>query len=158
MGGAIAFGILVITLLNSFTAGMVENIKENFSQILAGHIYIQGSELTESERILNVIRDDSLLLEIIEDLQLDVKYITRRANALSTLIFGSKQMMQMIEGVDWDEESYFKERLLLKEGSFAGLNDPQAIILASSTAQKLGIQTGETLSPGANHYWPAECG
>lgn len=145
LGGAIAFGIMIITLFNSFTAGMVENIKQTFSQILAGHIYIQGRELTESEKTLNVIRDDSLLLQLVEDLQLDVKYITRRSNAISTLIFGSKEMMQLIEGVDWDEETYFKERLLLKEGDLSGLNDPQAIILASTTADKLGVQRGETI-------------
>jgi putative ABC transport system permease protein len=145
LGGAIAFGIMIITLFNSFTAGMVENIKQTFSQILAGHIYIQGRELTESEKTLNVIRDDSLLLQLVEELNLDVKYITRRSNAISTLIFGSKEMMQLIEGVDWDEEAYFKERLLLKEGDLSGLDDPQAIILASGTAEKLGVQRGETI-------------
>jgi putative ABC transport system permease protein len=145
LGGAIAIGILVITLLNSFTSGMVNNIKENFSQILAGHIFIQGSEVTESGRILNVIRDDLLLRRLIDETGIDAQYITRRSSAFATLIFGSKELLQKIDGVNWGQESYFKDRLLLKEGDFTNVDDPHAIIISTSAQEKLGIQVGETL-------------
>jgi putative ABC transport system permease protein len=145
LGGAIAFGILVITLLNSFTSGMVNNIKENFSQMLAGHIFIQGSEVMESGRVLNVIRDDFLLRQLIDETGIDAQYITKRSGTFATLIFGSKELLQKIDGVNWGQESYFKDRLLLAEGDFTNVDDPRAIIISTSAQEKLGIQVGETL-------------
>ncbi|MBN1699433.1 MAG: ABC transporter permease [Spirochaetales bacterium] len=145
LGGAIAFGMLVITLLMSLTGGMVANVKENFSQILAGHIYIRGSELSESGKTINVIRDDSLLQRIIADLDIKVGYITKRSSAMATLIFGSREMLQGIEGIQWANESFFRDRLLIKEGSLAGLSDPRAIIISSNVGEKLGVEVGETL-------------
>lgn len=145
LGGAIAFGIMIITLINSVATGGVENVKENFSQLLAGHIYIRGRELTESGRTLRIIRDDTLLKKLTTELGDEVQYITKRSNAFSTLIFGSKEMIQSIEGIDWTGESYFSKRLLITEGSLDGLDNPNAIILSTETAEKLGVQVGETL-------------
>ena len=34
LGGAIAFGILIITLINGFTGSFVKNVGENFSHLL----------------------------------------------------------------------------------------------------------------------------
>jgi len=42
LGGAIAFGILIVTVINGFTGSFILNVSENFSNILAGHIFIQG--------------------------------------------------------------------------------------------------------------------
>jgi putative ABC transport system permease protein len=53
--------------------------------------------------------------------------------------------MQRVEGVNWSEESYFKNRLILTKGDLDGLTDKQAIILSSFTAEKLGVEVGETL-------------
>ena len=145
LGGAIAFGILVITVINGLTSGMVKNVKDNFSHLLAGHIFIQGTEITESGKTVSVIRDDTLLRDIIRDLDVDDKYLTKRSSTISTLIFGSKELMQRIDGVAWSEESYFKERLVLKEGNIDDIAEPNALILSSSAAQKLGIHVGETL-------------
>ncbi|MBN2535696.1 MAG: ABC transporter permease [Spirochaetales bacterium] len=145
LGGAIAFGIMIITLINSVAVGSVENVKENFSQLLAGHIYIQGKELTESGRTLKIIRDDTLLNSLTADLGDDVQYITKRSYAFCTLIFGSKELMQSIEGVDWTDESYFGRRLIITKGSLDGLENPNAIVLSTETAEKLGVQAGEAL-------------
>ena len=45
LGSAIAFGILFITLINGFTGSFIENVGENFSHLLAGHIFIDGVEM-----------------------------------------------------------------------------------------------------------------
>lgn len=145
LGGAIAFGIMIITLLNSIVGGSVGNVKENFSQLLAGHIYVRGKELTESGRTVQIIRDDSLLKTLTSGLGEDVQYITKRSSAFSTLIFGSKEMIQGIEGIDWSGESYFSKRLIITDGSLDGLKHPNAIILSTETAEKLGVQVGETV-------------
>ena len=55
LGGAIAFGFLIITLLNGFTSGLVVSVKENFSGIFGGHIFITGEEITERGSIVGKI-------------------------------------------------------------------------------------------------------
>jgi putative ABC transport system permease protein len=81
LGGAIAFGILIITLVNSFTAGVVENVQENFSHFLAGHIFLTGYEKSDSGRLINVIRDDAVLTEVIRRVeQHGLRYIAKRSS------------------------------------------------------------------------------
>ena len=65
LGGAIAFGIFVITMINGFTGSFVENVSENFSHLFAGHIFIDGVEKTASGKTISIIRDDSKILEAI---------------------------------------------------------------------------------------------
>ena len=57
LGGAIAFGVLIIILIGSFTSGVLENVRENFTGIFGGHIYVSGEELSSTERILSRIGD-----------------------------------------------------------------------------------------------------
>jgi len=144
LGGAIAFGILIITLLNSFTAGLADNIKNNFSSSFGGHIYISGQELTDSGRTVNLIRDDSLLNEILKNPALEIEQVNKRSRAMGSLIFGSKEKITRIDGVDWQREKEL-ENLELLEGSLENCSDARALILPASTAGKLGVQVGETL-------------
>ena len=59
LGGAVAFGILVITLITSLAAGFMVNVQENFASFLAGHIFVSGFEKSASGRLLEVIRDEA---------------------------------------------------------------------------------------------------
>ena len=51
LGVAIAFGFMIITLVNAFAAGFVVNIRENVSQLIAGHLFITGYEKSASGRL-----------------------------------------------------------------------------------------------------------
>ena len=145
LGGAIGFGLLVITVINGLTEGLLENVKENFSNLSGGHIFVRGSETTETGRVVQVIRDDEVIRETIEELGIDVRYLTKRSSFRGTLLFGSREITESINGVNWDGESYFADRLVLVEGSLDGLGDPKAIILSTPTAEKLGVIVGETV-------------
>ena len=48
LGGAIAFGLMIVTLLNGFAGSFIENVSENFSHLMAGHIFIDGVEKLHS--------------------------------------------------------------------------------------------------------------
>ena len=56
LGSAIAFGVLIITLINGFTGSFVENVGENFSHIFAGHIFIDGIDILAQKTDINKIR------------------------------------------------------------------------------------------------------
>jgi len=57
LGSAIAFGFFILTLINGFTGGLNTTIRDNFSGILGGHIYITGEEVSERSTRLGVIRN-----------------------------------------------------------------------------------------------------
>jgi putative ABC transport system permease protein len=147
LGGAIAFGILIITLVNSFTAGFVENVQENFSHLFAGHVFFYGYEKSPSGRLVTVIREDDLLIETIETMDtLPIQYISRRSSLEGTLIFEGESIRQEIAGVNWQEERYLADRLILREGSMEQvLADPQALILNEKMAARLNVVIGDTL-------------
>jgi len=147
LGGAIAFGILIITLVNSFTAGFVENVQENFSYFFAGHIFLTGYEKSSSGRLITVIRDDEVLIETIESLEnFPLKYLSRRSSLEGTLIFEGQSIRQEVVGVNWREEGFLTERLILREGSMEKvLADPRALILNEKMATRLNAEIGDTL-------------
>jgi putative ABC transport system permease protein len=147
LGGAIAFGILIITLVNSFTAGFVENVQENFSHFFAGHVFLYGYEKSPSGRLITVIRDDKVLIETIESLEnLPIQYLSRRSSLDGTLIFEGESISQEVVGVNWQEERYLSDRLILREGSMERvLADPRALILNEKMAERLNVQLGDTL-------------
>jgi putative ABC transport system permease protein len=147
LGGAIAFGILIITLVNSFTAGFVENVQENFSHFFAGHVFLYGYEKSPSGRLITVIRNDEVLIETIESLEnLPIQYLSRRSSLDGTLIFEGESISQEVVGVNWQEERYLSDRLILREGSMERvLADPRALILNEKMAERLNVEIGDTL-------------
>ncbi len=147
LGGAIAFGILIITLVNSFTGGFVENVQENFSHFLAGHIFLTGYEKSPSGRLINVIRDDRTLIATIETLEgLGLRYLSRRSSLNGTLIFEGQSISQEVVGVNWDEETHLRERVNLRQGSMERvLADPRALVLNEKMAARLNVEIGDTL-------------
>ena len=145
LGGAIAFGVLMITLLNGFTAGIVDNVKVNLSHIFGGHIFVTGSELSPSGRLLSTIGDDAIAQTALEEVQPLLQQINRRSQASAQLVFGSKDTVQRLDGVNWDAESSLARSLTVVEGSLADLQEPQALILPQATADKLGVAVGESL-------------
>jgi putative ABC transport system permease protein len=147
LGGAIAFGILIITLVNSFTAGFVENVQENFSHFFAGHVFLTGYEKSPSGRLITVIREDDVLIDTIDSLDdLPLQYLSRRSSLDGTLIFEGESIRQEVVGVNWQEEGFLFERLILREGSMEKvLADPRALILNEKMAVRLNVEIGDTL-------------
>ncbi len=147
LGGAIAFGILIITLVNSFTAGFVENVQENFSHFFAGHVFLTGYEKSPSGRLITVIREDDVLIETIESLEnLPLQYLSRRSSLEGTLIFEGESIRQEVVGVNWQEEGFLSERLILREGSMEQvLVDPRSLVLNEKMAVRLNVEIGDTL-------------
>jgi putative ABC transport system permease protein len=146
LGGAIAFGFLIITLVNAFAAGFVVNIRENVSQLIAGHLFITGYEKSASGRLIQVIRDDAELLAAIKRAELDTRLVAPRTLADATLIFAGEAVAQQIVGVEWEEQPFLRDRLVLRAGSIADVvGDPRGLILNESVAEQLGVEIGEVV-------------
>lgn len=146
LAGAIAFGMLVITIINALTGGLVENIRENFSHALGGHVFITGREFTNRGQIVSKIRPDERLDELLTENAQQIEAFTRRSQAFPSLIFGPKQTMQIVYGVDFAEEDRLLKSLVVTQGTLEHvLTEENAIILPQPVAERLGVEVGETI-------------
>jgi putative ABC transport system permease protein len=145
LAGAIAFGVMVITLASAFSAGMADSVKMNISRILGGHIFITGSELTSTMRIVNRIGDDEALEAALSEVEGLVARVNRRSTAFANLIFGSRQTVQRVDGVDLTNEADLLKALKVAGGSLNGVRERNFIILPALTAEKLDVRPGETI-------------
>ena len=147
LAGAIAFGVVVVTLLNGFTGGASRNIERVLTDLIGGHVYVSGTQLTESRLIINVIRDwedgSSPLADVVAEVEGQIADLNRRSRTLGTLIFGSKQTNQFLDGVDWHGEASFFPSLSLTAGSLPGPDDRNALILPEAAAERLRVEVGD---------------
>jgi putative ABC transport system permease protein len=149
LGGAIAFGITIVTLINGFAGSFVENVSENFSNILAGHIFVEGIEKTPAGREIRRIADDDTLLSVVENQDLSATFVSKRSEFTGALIFQGESIRQSVVGVDWEEEEYLRERLVLTSGEFDDMltrndrGERNGIILTEVIAEALNVQIGD---------------
>jgi len=146
LAGAIAFGMLAITLMNALTAGAVVNIRDNFSHALGGHVFITGREWTNSGQMIMKIRPDANLDRLLEEHASQIEAFTKRSQAMPSLIFGSQQTMHMVYGVDFVEENRLLDSLVVLDGSLEELKvNDDIIILPQPVGERLGVEVGETI-------------
>lgn len=145
LAGAIAFGIMIVTLINGFAGSFVKNVSENFAYLMGGHVFVSGSEYTESGKRISVIRDDSAIMKALTASGQTWSSIVKTSETTATLIFESKSIRQNLTGVDLAHSAMLKERLALVKGSWDDLSWPNAIVISQSVAKKLNALPGDTL-------------
>lgn len=146
LAGAIAFGLIVMTVINGLTNGLTESVKGNIANSLSGHIFINAAEVSPDRRDINIIRDDSLAMEALSNSGVEYQYITRRSKLQGSLIFGFREVNQSVQGVDLRNEPGFLESLNITGGSLENLSNPKAVILPEKSAKKLGVEIGEEIT------------
>jgi len=145
LGSAIAFGVMIVTLINGFAGAFSANVSENFSNLMAGHIFISGTEKGPNDKDMSVIRNDSSLTTAVEASGAPAKYITRRSAFSGTLIFEGKKIRTNVDGAQLDKETFLRERLLLKDGSWDSMTNETALILSEKIANKLNVDVGDRI-------------
>ncbi|TVR57382.1 MAG: hypothetical protein EA426_12205, partial [Spirochaetaceae bacterium] len=144
LGGAIGFGIMVITLINGFTTGASDNLKENFSFLLAGHVYVGQQTLRDDDIVVSELRDAGPVLDALAEIGLGDAQVVHRSSVSARLLFAGRSAEQMISGVDWTNEQGLVRRIVLREGDMdAVLADPNALLLSEQAARRLSVQVGE---------------
>ena len=144
LGGAIAFGVMIITIIGSFSRGITETAAANFTDILGGQLYITGQELTPTGGQVSVIREREVLEDALEAIEDDIAERTVRSRVFVEIIFGSKNENFSIEGVDWADEPELANGLTLSSGTISTDFKSRALVIPISTAEALGIEVGET--------------
>ena len=145
LAGAIAFGIMIVTLINGFAGSFIQNVSENFAYLMGGHVFVSGSEYTPSGKRISVIRDDSVIMKALEDSGQKWASIAKTSQATASLIFEGKSVSQNLTGIDITHSEMLKERLALVKGSWEDASQPDAIIISQSVANKLNVLPGDKI-------------
>lgn len=145
LGGAIGFAVLVITLVNAYSGGLILAVRENFTQSFGGHIYVSGSVINEDGFEMSVLGDTDVLEEAIARADVPLQEINFRSGTTATLIYTTNETFQIVEGVDFQNEVRFRETIQLLEGSWEALAQPGTILLPGSIVEQLDIDVGEEL-------------
>ena len=145
LGSAVAFGIMIVTVINGFAAAFVQNVSENFANLEAGHIFVQGVEKTASGRENSIIRNDKEIMDAAVAAGIPARYITKRSGFQATLRYEGRSARLAISGVDFASETFLPERLVFKEGGLEGMADRQGVIISEPIAKRLGVGPGDRI-------------
>lgn len=148
LAGAIAFGMLIITAANGFTGGMVETLKYNISQLMAGHMYLVGETKRESGTVVSVINDDQVIFEALEESGIKYESISRRSMFMGEMLFGGETISQMIYGVNWGQEEDFAKNLVLSGNSTIAdtVSVTNGLVMNERMAERLKVELGEQIT------------
>ena len=145
LGGAIAFGVMIITLIGSFSRGIADTATSSFDDLLGGQLYITGTELTDTGGQVSVVRDREVLIDALERLEEPIVDQTYRSRTIGEVIFGSKRSQISIEGVDWESEPSLIETIALRSGQISSDMPPEALVLPQYIADDVGVEIGENV-------------
>jgi putative ABC transport system permease protein len=145
LGGAIAFGVMVATLVNGFTGGLVVNIEANVSKMVAGHIFMSSLSKDQNKRTIMAMEENPAVDAAVESLKYPVAFIQKRTQIMATLVFESNSLGRTVEGVDWDKDQFLMRDLKLNAGRVEDLKDPRAVLLSQKQADKLNVRVGEEI-------------
>jgi len=149
LAGAIAFGILVITLVNGVVGGILRSTENNFAALFSAHIMVTDIRFTEKNRMVMEITDDKPLQQAMAELSktYHVKYYQQRTSVFNnaTLLNQTESTSRQIDGVDWAHDKFLAETLEIMSGSLDGMQGSPGIVLGEKTAKKLNIVVGESM-------------
>jgi putative ABC transport system permease protein len=149
LGGAIAFGIMIVTIINGFVGAFVSNISENFANLAAGHVFVQGIEKSASGKEYDIIHDDTALMEasaeVARQVGIQALYVSKRSSFDGGLVFAGKTAQLQIDGVDFANETYLPERLAFKAGGMKGMAAKDGLIVSEPIAKRLGAEVGDRI-------------
>jgi putative ABC transport system permease protein len=145
LGSAVAFGILIVTVINGFAAAFVQNVSENFANLEAGHVFVEGVEKTASGREISIVRDDKAIMDAAVAAKIPAKYITKRSSFEATLRNEGRSAQLSISGVDFASETFLPDRLVFKSGGLKGMQDRQGVIISEPIAKRLGVEAGDRI-------------
>jgi putative ABC transport system permease protein len=145
LGLAIAFGVMMIVLVNGLSQGLVVNTMTNFESILGGHVYITGNVLLDNQKVASRIENPEVIDQVLPSIDEYVKDYQKRSAIDGKFIFRSNVSTENIQGVNFSQETELLSSLKIVKGDINDLDKENAIIIPDRVATQLGIVIGEEL-------------
>ena len=144
LGGAIAFGVIIICLSSGFTTGMETAVQNNVTLFSAGHLLVNGITASESGRMQNRVSDPTLIGKTGEILPEAVS-VSPTAQVQATVVFGSREQQLRVRGIDWASDKLFSQNLILTQGDWSGARSERSILLGAQSARRFGLGLGDSV-------------
>jgi len=144
LGGAIAFGVIVICLASGFTAGMEQAVQANVTLFSAGHILVNGFSASASGRGQARIEDPSLEAKAREILPEAIS-VSPTAQSQATIVFGSREQQLRVRGVDWSGDRLFSKSLILTQGDWISAVKDRSLLMGAQSARRFGLGLGDSV-------------
>ena len=145
LGLAIAFGVMMIVLVNGLSQGLVQNTMRNFESILGGHVYITGNVLLESKKVASRIENPEVIDQILPSVNSYVSEYQKRSAIDGRFIFRSNVSTESVQGVNFSQEKELLTSLKIVNGTVEDITKENAIIIPDKVATQLGLVVGEEL-------------
>ena len=167
LGIAIAFGFFIVTTIDGLVGGAVDNLEEMITQMVGGTVAVTGYEKpadlntadSKKDKVINIIRDHDFLQKMTDSLGIDYKYSSRYTRTSGQLIFNGKKVLASVYGRDFVNDKALLDSFQIKEGDFANLSDPKALIIGEACARTLKVEVGdEVLLTASTIYDQVEVG
>lgn len=141
LGGAIAFGVMIMFLVSGLSQSMFHAAEQNISQLFSGHLFLIGTEKTASGRYKIMLKNDEILLEAMKKAGVEYNGISRRTTQQrSNIIFGKDNIIVNLSGIDWPKEPELAARLQVTAGDLKNVTGTQGLVIAETVAKKLNVQ------------------
>ncbi|MEI8093504.1 MAG: FtsX-like permease family protein [Spirochaetales bacterium] len=147
LGGAIAFGLLVITVVNGLSASLITSLEANISNLIPGHIILRGAEKTSTGRVILTLKDADVFQAAVDKLQIPYSYVSKTTAVQSVaLVSDFSTNYQSLSGVNLGPGSYLHDKLTIVEGQLDDFDSADNIVISESVAKKLNVQLGDRIS------------
>ncbi len=146
LGSALAFGMLILVLVNGLTGGLVSSVQRNFADLIAGHLYFIQLEKGADGRLLNMVKDDRPLLAALADLGFEYTAVTQRTAIQGTVIYNGEAVARQITGVEWNEDAHLDTSLRFFAGDAHNMAGSDGIVLSTLLAENLALIPKKALS------------
>lgn len=142
LGSAIAFGVIVLTVAQSFAHGLSDNLLHRLIAVISGHIRVQSIEYG---RVMSpIIRDKERVLSVIRESIDGIKTIQEDVGAFGRAIGNGKGDYVFLVGVELTD--MFTDQFQLLEGSFENFTNGTVaypLILSEQKAKYLNVKVGD---------------
>ncbi|MBR1639291.1 MAG: ABC transporter permease [Treponema sp.] len=147
---AIAFGFLVVTVIDGFTTGMVGNLENMITQLTGGTVLIAGYEKIPAEEeggkstLVNIVRDREYIRNLVEKSDINYRYFSCYTLAAGQMIFNGKKSISTVYGRDLSEESLL-DSFQFVSGGVENFSDPYAMVISDKTAESMNLEVGDQI-------------
>jgi putative ABC transport system permease protein len=153
LGGALAFGIAILMIVNGLVGGIIKSIELNFSDLAVGHIFFTDAEKDAKGKITLSVKDDAFLLETIKKLGIEPTYVAKRSLAYGQVVANGESIQREISGVDWKSETQLGRSLKLVAGSVDGMDGSSGIVISTGMAEKLELAPKKDPDSAVKALW-----
>jgi putative ABC transport system permease protein len=150
LGAAIAAVTMLLILLSGLSVGMRHTMLETATTLMTGHVNVAGFYKVTSGQSAPVVTDYQKVIDIARrEVGSELDYISQRGRGWAKLISETGSMQVGVGGIDVAKEPGIRRVLVLKDGSFEGLNKPDGILIFAEQAKKLEAKVGDRLTIAA---------